>query len=138
MLTAYAFISVTLVRKSRKWHCVTGLVISTEIEKLEVVGALYSLWRPRVHYSYEVNGLQKIDSRLALDNSSYKFNTKSQAQLFIAKYPKDMVVQVYLSAQGSAVLLNDIDWPRKSHYLAVGLAGVIITALGLFLALIFE
>ena len=77
-----------------------------------------------------------MDSRLTLDNSSHTFDQINQAHLFLAEYPKGKVVPLYVSNCGAVVLLNDIDWPRRSHYLAIGLAGLLILVFGLMLGLI--
>ena len=136
LLIGYAAISAVSARKSREWISVTGQVISCEIEELEVIGARYSLWRPCIHYSYEFEGHRKTSSKLALDNLSHRFEARGKAQKFLEKYPKDKILSVYLSSDGDAVLINDIDWPRKSHYLAIGLAGLIVLASGMAFALI--
>jgi hypothetical protein len=139
LLIAYAVTAALFYRKSRKWVCKQGQVVSTDLEEFPGVGRFtrYSIWRPRIHYSYETDKVQKFDSKLALDKHSYEFVNKGAAQKFLEQYPKHRSVPVYLSANGDAVLLNDIDWPRKSHYLAIGLAGVLIATLGLALAVLF-
>ncbi len=137
LLIGYAVISTLFIRRSRTWVRVEGQIQSSDIEEVEVIAAHYSLWRPSVHYSYGVGGQIKTGSKLTLDKLSHRFTSKSDVQKFLAQYPNHAAVPIYVSASGDAVLLSDIDRPRKSHYFTVGSAGGLILILGLALGFIF-
>jgi Protein of unknown function (DUF3592) len=136
LLIAYAVVAATLARRARNWGSVNGKIVATTVTEFAVIGAYYSLWRPCIQYSYEINGITKLDTKLSLDEHSHKFGDKREAQKFLSQYPEHKVVQIYHSANGDVTLLNDINWARKSHYLAVGIAGTLILFSGLILAFI--
>jgi hypothetical protein len=91
-------------RRSRTWPACQGTVSSARL----VHSGTRAGWKPKIKYSYQVNGVEYTGEKVTFDYlDSY---LRKEAQAVIEKYPEHSTVQVLYNPQqpGEAVLEQNL------------------------------
>jgi hypothetical protein len=74
--------------------------------------------------------MKVVANKLCPDGEAYKFSSRQHAEKFTENYPAGSMTQAKIAnIEPTALLLtSEVDWHRKSHYLAIATGGVVIWA----------
>ena len=117
------------------WSRTDAQILKSQIDRIQIDIGEGSVtgYQPRITFEYEFNGQRTQSSNLCPDPRAYEFDDYVKAQKFLQSYETGNTVRVFVSGNNNAVLLNEFDWHRKSHYFAVFLSGILIAAIDTFL-----
>lgn len=117
---------------ARQSPTIDVVILNTEIIEIHNIadGADLIEYQPKVTFSGQLNGAKIVAQQLCPDEEAYKFPSKKHAMAFAQTYPIGSVTQARILhlEPPSLILTSEVDWHRKSHYLAIAAGGVIIWA----------
>jgi hypothetical protein len=121
-------------RRPAGWPKRPARVVKSWLAEIEIDYGEGSIkgWEPRIVFSYAGSGGPKTGACLSLDEKGFQFHRHGAAQRFLGKYPPGAEVVVHVSPRGEAVLLAEVNWYRKSHFLAWAVLGLLLVALAAF------
>lgn len=135
-LAGYSAWMLSLQRRARRWAAVPGRVQRSWLAEVELPGSESRVpaWQVRVTYAYGWKGAERAGSTVSLDPHAYRYTTRAQALRGLARWPAGAPVVVHVSPQGEPVLATGVNWERRSHALAAGVAAFLL--LGVSAALV--
>jgi len=129
-LAGYSAWMLSLERRANRWPVVPGRVARSWLAEVDLPGNYGPIpaWRVRVTYAYGGEGAERVGSTLSLDPQAYLYTSHAQALRDLARWPAGAEVAVHVSPQGEPVLAATVNWQRRSHYLAAGVAALLLLA----------
>lgn len=123
-------------RRARGWPRVPATVLRCRLREFTLSGGDGPIpaWQPEVEFRFVHAGQERTGTRLCADERAWIFTSHHRALGAVARFRPGRELQARLAPSGEAVLVDDVDWARKSHYLGVGGGGLLLLAAGLALA----
>lgn len=123
------FGAIAKFRAARKWPCCMGVVLSSQVERYwsRIGGSHWLLYRPRVVYSYEVEGISYTTERIAL--AEINTSNEDAARRKAEAYCPGMNVNVWYDPQNPAsatLTIPSQDWEYFAYVLLLLGAGFVI------------
>ena len=133
MLILWAIVHTRPYRVAKKWKQVDGVVLSSSIER-HLEPAVYAnllFLHPHVKYKYEVDGAQYVGEKVSLEKRNELIPGDNTDSYWDKWGPGENVV-VYFNplAPSESVLIPYLQSWRKSHYIALIVAGVLLMVVG--------
>lgn len=138
-MLAYSVWMLARLRRTRGWRRVPAVVLRAwlcEVDLGPSDGGPIPGWQPRVQFAYEVDGERRESSTYCVDPLAFRYASHRKALKQLGQTPAGRAIDAFVSPDGVAVLFTGVDWARKSHYLAVGVSGVLLVACSVALAVI--
>lgn len=122
-------------RQSQRWTRTTGVIESSTISEYSVAVSKISrqtYFFPEVVFTYTAHGRPFSSTRAALDTRSIWSPDKKFIERMVQQFPPGAEVSVYVrpGKPDVAVIFPGLSAHRRSHYLALLVAGILLAALG--------
>lgn len=104
------------IREARQvegWRMVSGVIESSDL--LPVPGSQGSQWRPRVTYSYAVDGRMVVSTRLSLGTARFDA-TRERAFAYLEPYPVGRIVTVYYNPDEITQSVLETATPASAYF----------------------
>jgi hypothetical protein len=135
-LLVYACWGWRTYRRPAGWTKRPARVVKSWLAEIEIHGGEVPIpgWEPRIEFSYTGVEGPRTGSRLSLDEKGFQYTSHRQALRFLGRFPPGTEVVAHVSPRGEAVMLADVSWHRKSHYLAWAVLSLLLAAVAAFFA----
>jgi hypothetical protein len=133
-LLVYAWQGWRNFRRPAGWTKLPARVVKSWLAEIEIDIGEGSIkgWEPRIMFSYVGRGGPRTGTQLSLDEKGFQYSNHSAALRFLGRFPPGTEVVAHVPPSGGAVMLVDISWARKSHYLACAVSGFLLAILAAF------
>ncbi len=134
-LAAFAGHRLSRGRASLDWPRTTGTISTTRIAERSVADSGHmrrTYFYPEIEFTYALDGRERSSARVALDPKSVWSPDRRTVEALVADLVPDARVTVYVDPRRPdlAVVFPGLSAQRRSHYVAVTLAGLLIAAAG--------
>lgn len=124
---------------NKKITLVDAVILKNEIIELNepMAGNDDKLYQPQITFSAYVDGQRITSQTLCPDKEAYKYLNRMHAIASANSHPVNSVVRVRLISSGAEpelMLTAEMDWHRKSHYIAWAIFAILVCMVGLGLA----
>ena len=135
-LLVYAWQGWRNFRRPSGWTKVPARVVKSWLAEIEIdVGeGTVKGWEPKIVYSYTGGAGPRTGNRLSLDEKGFQYRSQRLALRFIGRFPPGTEVVAHVAPHGESVMLADVNWDRKSHYLAWAVLGSLLVGAAAFFA----
>lgn len=91
--------------ESKQWPATKGIILQAEAQK--VIQDDDESYEPVLSYSYEVDGIKRISSRITFNSRLISFKSRLEANAFLSKYPvnSEIIVRYDPQKPDEAVLI---------------------------------
>ncbi|MBI1889451.1 MAG: DUF3592 domain-containing protein [Burkholderiales bacterium] len=116
------------VRKVSRWSTVKGVIDSADFQRPEVPSDVDTTFRPKICFSWTFNGHRYQSTRPGIHENSFDHFSESSVRKFLNQLPigGEVLLLMDPSDPSRSVVRPGISAPRRSHYLALIAAGVIL------------
>jgi hypothetical protein len=135
-LLVYAVWGWRNFRRPAGWTRLPARVVKSWLVEIEIDNGEGTTrgWEPRIVYSYAGSDGPRTGTRLCLDEKGFQYRSHFLALRFLGRFPPGTEVVAHVSSQGDVVMLADVSWDRKSHYLAWAVLSGLLAAAAAFVA----
>lgn len=129
LLTLYNLWLIIKAKSTENWDKTDGIITNSELLDLTSVGEVDSTFKPKIEYSYTLNGNEYKSKRIYFGSHIMISYNKRQSQKLVQKYPRGTKVIVYFDRlnEKQSVLETGI-----KYQIIIGfILGLIITGIGL-------
>jgi len=133
-LLAYGIRGWRNFRRPAGWNKLPARVVRSWLAEIEIDNGEGTTrgWEPRIVYSYTGSDGLRSGTRLSLDDKGFQYHSHFLALRFIGRFPPGTEVVAHVPPHGEPVMLADVSWDRKSHYLAWAVLGVLLVVVAAF------
>jgi Protein of unknown function (DUF3592) len=123
-------------RTVRDWLRAPARIAAASVEQVYVGGATHIEYRPQVSFRYSWADREYESQRLTIANEDFRHHERQRAERLLAEYPVGAEHSAFVDPgnHAFAVLRANISAHRRSHYLALCVAGVLLMAVSAGLA----
>lgn len=129
-LVVYGWVCWRKVLVARRFPYIEAIIVESRIADIEIdIGETSAKgFQPKITFTAWVNGHKVISDVLCPDASAYRFFNYQHASAFARRYPVGTLVQARQSnvLTTDLLLLSEVDWDRKSHYLGIAGLGIFV------------
>jgi hypothetical protein len=135
-LLAYAVWGWRRFRRPAGWSRFPARVVKSWIAEIEIEGGDGPIkgWEPRIMFTFVGRDGPRTGTQLSLDEKGFQYGNHSAALRFLGRFPPGTEVVAHVPPSGGAVMLADVSWHRKSHYLAWAVLSFLLAAAAAFFA----
>ena len=135
-LLAYAVWGWRMFKRPAGWSKLPARVVKSWLAEIEIDSGEGTTkgWEPRIVYSYAGSDGLRTGTRLSLDEKGFQYLNHRHALRFLSRFPPGTEVVAHVPPSGGAVMLADVNWYRKSHYLAWAVLSLLLAAAAAFFA----
>lgn len=129
ILTLYNLWLIIKAKSTENWDKTDGIIINSELVDYTSAGEADSTFKPKIEYSYFVNGNEYKSKRIYFGSHIMTSYNKRHSQKLVEKYSKGTKVIVYFDRlnEKQSVLETGI----KYQIIIGSILGLIITGIGL-------
>ncbi|MFZ4456507.1 MAG: DUF3592 domain-containing protein [Bacteroidales bacterium] len=133
LLALYNLLLIIRARSTKNWDTADGIVLDSELIEFSSSYESASSFKPRIEYSYSVNGKEYKSNRVYFGSHIMTFFNKQNSRKTVTKYPKGVNVIVHYDRlnEKQSVLETGV-----KYQIIIGFVlGLIIIGIGLILLL---
>jgi hypothetical protein len=129
LLSLYNLVLIVRAKSTENWDRTDGTITDSELVDCTSIGETDSTFKPKVEYSYALNGNEYKSKRIYFGSHIMTSYNKRHCQKLVEKYPKGTKVIVYFDRanEKQSVLETGI----KYQIIFGFILGLIITGIGL-------
>lgn len=129
LLTLYNLWLIIKAKSTENWDKTDGIITYSELLDLTSVGEADSTFKPKIEYSYTLNGNEYKSKRIYFGSHILTSYNKRHSQKLVEKYPIGTKVIVYFDRLNEKQSVLET---RIKYQIIIGfILGLIITGIGL-------